>query len=294
MKGRTGFIGLGVMGTSMARNLLRGGFEVTVFNRTREREAVLLSEGAKSAVTPRAVADGIEVLFLCVTNGLAVDEMLFGKNGAAESLRPGTVVVDFSTIAPSDARRFAAKLSAHSISFLDAPVTGGDVGARNGTLTIMVGGDPRALEKVKPMLESMGKRIIHVGDSGNGQLTKCVNQIGVVGSIAAMTEALFFAGKLGLDPATSLEVIRGGGAGSWSLENYGPRVLSGDFEPGFHVKHLLKDLRIVLEESDAAGISLPVTSLLKEYYTALGKGKGAERGVHALISLYERFDSGNE
>lgn len=286
-----GFIGLGVMGASMARNLLRAGHEVFVFNRTRDREEPLLKEGARRVENPTEMGSKVRRLFLCVTNGAAVDEMLLGDQGAAHALQPESVVVDFSTIAPSEARVIQQELSAKKIAFLDAPVTGGDVGARNGTLTIMIGGEHAVLEKVRPLLECLGKRIVHVGKSGNGQLTKCVNQIAVVGSIAAMTEAMFFAERLGLDRQITFDVLKGGAANSWQLENYGPRLLAGDLKPGFHIKHLVKDLRIVLNESGEAHMSLPVTSLMKEQFTALMKGGGGELGVHALIKLYERMNS---
>lgn len=292
MAERVGFIGLGVMGLSMARNIKRAGYAVTVWNRNAERSALLESEGLTVAKTPQGVGEQVDVLFICVTNGAAVHEVLFGPSGAVMGAKRPALVVDCSTISPTEAKAIGAALAAKDVAFLDAPVTGGDAGAKAGTLTIMVGGDEAALQRIRHIFEAMGKNIVHVGPVGSGQLTKCVNQIGCAVGIAAMTEALIFAEQSGLDVQKTYEIIRSGAAGSWALENYAPRLFRGDLKPGFHAKNMLKDIRIVLSECEGRGLPLPVTGLLRELYTALLSTEGEkadEMGNHALIALYRRL-----
>lgn len=286
---RIGFLGLGVMGVSMARNLGKRGFDVTIYNRSVEKTRALAAEGFSVAPSPTELGEGIDVLCLCVTDGSAVRELLLGAHGVLAGEHTVRLVVDFSTIAPSEAEQFAAELHSRGVSYLDAPVSGGDVGARDGTLTVMVGGEVGAFDTALPIFEAVGKKIVHLGPAGAGQRTKCVNQIAVAIGVAAMTEAMVFAREGGLDVAQVLDVIGSGAAGSWALQNYAPRVLRGELGPGFYAKHMLKDLRIVGREAEGSNTSLPVTGLVRELYTALCAGEGANLGNHALVALYDRF-----
>ena len=283
---RIGFIGLGVMGVSMARNLGKRGFEVTVYNRSAEKTRALAAEGFAVASSTIELGNKVDALCLCVTDGTAVRDVLRGALSGEHSVR---LVVDFSTISPTEAEQIAADVKLRGVSYLDAPVSGGDVGAREGTLTVMVGGEPSAFEIALPILEGVGKKIVHLGPVGAGQRTKCVNQIAVAIGVAAMTEAMVFARDSGLDVAQVVDVIGSGAAGSWALQNYAPRVLRGELGPGFYAKHMLKDLRIAGREAEGANTSLPVTGLVRELFTALCAGEGANLGNHALIALYDRF-----
>lgn len=294
MSKKLGFIGLGIMGLSMARNLLKTGSEVTVWNRSPGREAELRADGLTVAQSAKAVGESSEILFVCVTNGAAVESVLFGEGGALTGKSCPRIVVDCSTIAPSEARDLAERAAKKGVVFLDAPVTGGDLGAKNGTLAIMVGGERSAFDEFCTISPAIAKSVQYMGASGAGQLTKCVNQIAVAVSIAAMTEALVFAEQVGLDKALVLEVIGGGAAGSWAINNYAPRILKGDLAPGFHARNMLKDLRIAMSECERYGIALPVTGLIKELYTALiaSEGEASEKlGNHALIHLYRKLGS---
>ena len=292
MKGQqVGFLGLGIMGSAMAHNLLRGGYEVHVWNRNRSRAEKLIEAGAKWCETPGELAEQVETVQICVTDGSAVEEVIFGEQGLMDTDSGVRTIIDHSTISPSEARSFADELVLAGTTYLDAPVSGGDVGAYQGTLTIMVGGEKEAFENSREILNWIGKNIIYTGDSGSGQLTKCVNQLVVAINVAAMTEGLVFAEQAGLNPETTLKAISGGAAGSWSLDNYAPRLLEGQYGPGFFAKDMLKDLRIAMNQADELGMTLPVSSLLKQLYTAFcGSGNG-ELGNHALKKLYESFSS---
>ena len=286
---RVGFVGLGVMGTSMARNIRKAGIEVAVYNRSPDKSAALAAEGFATASSPRALAEQIDQLCVCVTDGAAVRDLLFGESGVVAAGARLRAIVDFSTISPSESEQIALNLKPFGIKYLDAPVSGGDVGARDGTLTVMVGGDTDAVESVMPVLSAIGRKIVHMGPVGAGQRTKCVNQIAVAIGVAAMTEAMVMARSSGLDVAQVLDVIGSGAAGSWAIQNYAPRVLKGELGPGFYAKHMLKDLRIAGREAETSNTSLPVTGLVRELYTALCAGEGAELGNHALITLYDRL-----
>lgn len=292
-KPRVGFIGLGIMGTSMAKNLLKAGFSVSVFNRTPAKTAPLKELGAGVYDSPRKLATDVEVLCLSLTRGDAVQDVLFGDEGAAHTAKRGTLVIDLSTVAPREATSFSKQLLQRDVHFVDAPVTGGDVGAREGTLTIMVGGTVEDFLRAKQVLEVLGKRVVYVGGVGAGQLTKAVNQILVAGSVAAMTEGIAFARAAGLDLEKTLEVVASGAAGSWSLQNYAPRLLRGEYGPGFYAKDMLKDLRIALSEADALNLSLPVSQIIKELYVAFCNGEGKSLGNHALLRLYDTLSPSN-
>lgn len=278
-----GVIGFGVMGQSMARNLAKAGFRVFGYSRTQSKVEQLAADGVISA-TLQTIAKECSTILLSVTDGKAVNELLFGDRGIVSLLQANDLIIDTSTIAPSEAKESHAQCATRDILFVDAPVTGGDVGARNGTLTIMCGATEEGMTQALPILEKIGKKIVHVGAPGSGQMMKAVNQIGVALGIVAMTEALLFADKQGIDSAVALDVLQGGAAGSWALSNYAPRVLSGDLKPGFDAAHMLKDLRIALAEAQGR-LNLPGTALTTQLFERLVKDH-AGLGNHALVKAY--------
>jgi 3-hydroxyisobutyrate dehydrogenase len=284
-KNDIGVVGFGVMGASMARNLARAGYCVYGYSRTPDKVIALADEGIRATSSPRELGTRCDTILLSVTDGAAVESTLFGPDGLVESLAPGSLIIDTTTIAPSEARDLATRCSERGIGFIDAPVSGGDVGARNGTLTIMCGGEASDVARAMPVLEKIGKKIVHVGPSGSGQLTKAVNQVAVALGIVAMTEALHVAETLGLDVPTTLDILQGGAADSWALRNYAPRLLSGDFAPGFDAAHMLKDLRIAREmwgDDKARLPGLETTITLFEELVERHKGVGN----HALMKRY--------
>jgi len=286
---RVGFVGLGIMGSSMARNLLRKGFAVTVWNRTRSRMEPLLAAGAQGASSPKEAAQGADVVITMVTDSAAVEQVILGPNGVAAGARPGAVVIDMSTISPAVTRRIAEQLAARGVEMLDAPVTGGDVGAREGTLSIMVGGKAAVVERCRPVLAAMGRSIVHVGDHGMGQLCKLCNQIILALHLLAMAEGLAFAAKAGVDLEKMLKVVQAGAAGSWVLDHLAPRVLRGDFSPGFMVRLKQKDLRLALEAAGSMALPLPGTSLVHQLYSSVEAYGGSEDGTQALVKALARL-----
>ena len=287
---RIGFIGLGIMGQGMAANLLKQDLTVTVWNRTPAACESLVTKGATHAECLSDLAEASDIVFVCVTNGAAVLDVLFSEHGLLSGAHKPALVIDCSTIAPAEAMSIAERL-APDTEYLDAPVSGGDTGAREGTLSIMVGGKKPVFEKALPYLMALGNTVSYTGPSGNGQRTKCVNQMMVALTVTAMTEGLAFAAQSGLDLQTTLDVVSAGAAGSWSLSNYAPRLLSGDRAPGFYAADMLKDLRIALQEASDLSLSVPGTALCAELYTALLSSGETELGNHALISLYERISN---
>lgn len=284
-----GFIGLGIMGSGMAANLLRAGFDVTVWNRSPGRITPLAVAGAAVADSPAAVAESSTLIVTCVSDTPDVEEVILGKNGVIETIRPGSLVVDCSTISPTATKAIAARLAASGAHLLDAPVSGGSEGAAKGTLSIMVGGDAAQLARAMPALQAMGKTITHVGGQGAGQMAKLVNQILVVVTMQGVAEALLLAHAGGLDLEQTLAAVGGGAAGSWMLNNRGPQVIRRDWRPGFTVDLQQKDLRLVLETADQLGIPLPSTAQIFQYYRALQQlGLGGE-GNHALVKALERL-----
>ena len=280
-----GVIGFGVMGSSMARNIARAGHAVYGHSRTQEKVTALTDDGVTAVSSPRELGGLCYMVLLSVTDGTAVSEVLFGPNGLAAGLARDSLIIDTTTIAPSEAQEMAQRCQAQDLHFIDAPVSGGDVGARNGTLTIMCGGEPTQIERALPILKLIGKKIVHVGPSGSGQLTKAVNQIAVALGIVAMSEALHYAETQGLDVATTLDILQGGAADSWALRNYAPRVLQGDFKPGFDAAHMLKDLKIA---RDTWGDSPPLPGLataITLFEELVEKHTGV--GNHALIKRYQ-------
>ncbi|MCY3615442.1 MAG: NAD(P)-dependent oxidoreductase [Bacteroidetes bacterium] len=289
MKETIGFIGLGIMGSGMARNLLKAGFDVHVWNRTASRMAPLVSAGARGASDAAGVAAESDIIVICVSETQDVEEVLFGKSGVIKGARPGALVIDTSTISPQATISMEARLRAAGLRMLDAPISGGSEGAANGTLSIMVGGDAADVDRAMDVLSAMGNRITHVGCTGAGQMAKLVNQILVVGTMQAVSEALLFAHKGGLDLAKTLEAVEHGAAGSWMLSNRGSQAIVRDFRPGFTIDLQQKDLRLVLEAADAMGVPLPVTSQVFQWYRTLqDRGLGSE-GNHALIMALEHL-----
>ena len=280
---RVGWIGTGVMGRSMCGHLLEAGHEATVYTRTEERAAPLLERGATWACSPAEVAAASEVVFTIVGFPADVREVVLGPDGVLAGAREGSVLVDMTTSEPSLAVEIHEAAAGGGVAALDAPVSGGDVGARAATLSIMVGGEAATVERVRPLLEALGKTIVHQGGPGAGQHTKMVNQILIATGMIGVCEALLYAHRAGLDPATVLESVAGGAAGSWSLTNYGPRMLSGDFAPGFMVDHFVKDMGIALAEARRLRLSLPGLALAEQLYVALQAQGGGKRGTHALV-----------
>jgi len=284
-----GFIGLGIMGSAMALRLVRAGHRVTVYNRTPSRAAPLVTAGARQAPTPRACAEGNEVILSIVTDAPDVEEVLLGPQGAALGAPPGSVFIDLSTIAPSAARRIGEALRAKGFAFLDAPVTGGDVGAREGTLSILVGGEATVLERVRDVLSVMGKRITLCGPQGAGQMVKACNQILCALNMVGVVEALHLARRGGIDLGVVLEALIPGAGGSWTLEKLGPRIARGDFAPGFMIRLIQKDLRIVQDTARALGLPLRGTALAQEYFADNeAHGEGA-LGTQAMFKVLERL-----
>lgn len=286
---KIGFIGLGIMGMPMARNLLKAGFEVVAFNRTRSKAEALAKEGAKAASSPREVAAECSVIITIVSDSPDVHQVIMEKDGVIEGVKAGSVVIDMSTISPKVTREIAAALKEKKVQMLDAPVSGGDQGAIKGTLAIMVGGEDDAFERCKPVFDAMGKTIVHVGPNSMGQTVKLMNQILVVNNMMAVAESLVFAAAAGADLATALSVVSGGAAGSWQLSNLGPKVIKGDFAPGFMVCLQQKDLRLALEAAREMNVPLPATSLINNMFRSLEAAGEEREGTQALAKVLERL-----
>ena len=289
---KIGFIGLGIMGRPMALNLLQGGFDLTVWARRAESMQPLLDAGAKGAVSPAAVAASVDLVISMVADAPDVEEVMLGALGVASAARPGLVAVDMSTIQPAAARDIAARLSAQGVDFLDAPVSGGEVGAIAGSLSIMVGGSEAAFARARPAFECMGKNIVHVGASGAGQVAKAANQIVTGVGVLTVAEALNFAAKNGVDPAKVREALLGGFAYSKILENHGQRMLDRNFKPGFKSWMHQKDLNIVMKSAHELGLCLPVSAATAQMFNAMvGAGLGEEDSI-AVLKLLERLSGG--
>jgi len=285
---RLGFIGLGIMGRPMAANLIRAGFDLTVYNRTRAPVARLLSLGASSANSPAAVAGRSDLIITMVTDAVAMEQVALGPKGIIDGAREGMVVVDMSTISPGVTRKVAARLETRGVKMLDAPVSGGEQGAKEGTLTIMVGGPERAFESCLPVFRVLGKKVVRMGENGAGQLAKLANQILVASNMLGVCECLLFAKKAGLDLDKLIDSLSAGAASSWSLANLGPKAAHRDFAPGFKIALLQKDLRYVIETARASRVEIPATRLAHRLYAKLeAEGRG-EEGTQALIDALER------
>jgi 3-hydroxyisobutyrate dehydrogenase len=281
-----GWIGTGIMGAPMARRLIGGGNRVRVFNRSAERARALAADGATVASDATACVAGAEVVFIMVPDTPDV-EATVAKIEAV--VKAGQIVVDMSTIAPAAERAISARLKAKGVEYLDAPVSGGDVGARDGTLAIMVGGDAAAFERARPLFELMGKRITHMGASGAGQMTKLANQIAVALALEAAAEAIKFANGGGLDASRVVEAIGAGAAGSWQLSNLGPKIIAGDYRPGFFIKLIRKDLRLVAEAARESGLALPGLALMASMFNAAAALGHDLDGTQAVAVALDRL-----
>ena len=286
---RVGYIGLGLMGKSMARNVLKAGFPLVVHNRSRAAVDELVREGAVAATSPAEVAGRVDVIFTNLPDSPDVEMVALGKKGVIEGAHPGLIFVDNSTIKPVTARLIAAKLGEQGVACLDAPVSGGDIGAREGTLTIMVGGDEAALEKVQPVLQAMGKTITLIGGPGAGQIAKAANQIMVAAQMVAMGELLVFAQKAGADPRKVVEAIKGGAARCWTLDVKPQRLFAGNRQPGFKARMQAKDLNIVLESAREFGVALPSLALDSQLFNAMVAQGGGDLDNSAVIGLIEQL-----
>jgi 3-hydroxyisobutyrate dehydrogenase len=286
---RVGWIGLGVMGTSMCGHILDAGHPVTVNTRTRASAESLVSRGAVWADTPADVAHASDVTFAIVGFPADVREVFLGDHGALAGAAAGSVLVDMTTSEPQLAVEIADAAAAKGLVALDAPVSGGDAGARNATLSIMVGGDPATVERVRPLFEILGKNIVHQGVAGAGQHAKMVNQILIATTMVGLCEALLYAYRAGLDLETVLDSVASGAAGSWSLSNYAPRILAGDFEPGFAVDHFIKDMGIALSEARRMRLSVPGLALAEQLYVALSAQGYGRKGTQALVLALARL-----
>jgi 3-hydroxyisobutyrate dehydrogenase-like beta-hydroxyacid dehydrogenase len=271
----------------MASNLLAAGFSLTVHNRSRGKEGPLLALGAQAAASPAEAAAGAELLCLCVTDDRAAEAVLFGGAGAVHGLAAGTVVIDFSTIAPATSQALAARLASQGVSYLDAPVTGGTEGARAGSLSVLVGGSGADLERARPLLEVVGSRISHLGPVGSGQQAKAVNQVLVAGSYAAVAEAMALGERLGLPMAQVCEALAAGAAGSWALENRAANMLRGEFPLGFRLTLHRKDLAIALAAAEAAGLELPLSRLVAALEDELLEAGHGDEDLSALARWFQ-------
>ncbi|MDA7979958.1 MAG: NAD(P)-dependent oxidoreductase [Pirellulales bacterium] len=281
-KTRIGWIGTGVMGASMCGHLIDQGFAATVYNRTKSKAESLVQNGAAWAENPAVVAESSDVVFTIVGHPQDVREVILGEHGVLQGSKPGSIIVDMTTSKPSLAIEIAQAAAAKNVHAVDAPVSGGDVGAKEARLSIMIGGDQDVVESLSPCWNAMGKTIVHQGPAGAGQHTKMVNQTLIGTCMIGVCEALLYGYKAGLDLETVLKSVASGAAGSWSLSNYGPRIINGDFEPGFYVEHFIKDMGIVLEEARRMDLSLPGLALAQQLYIALAAQGHARSGTHAL------------
>jgi 2-hydroxy-3-oxopropionate reductase len=286
-KMRVGYIGLGLMGKSIARNIMKAGFTVVVHNRSRGAVEELRAEGAQMASSAADVARQVDVVFTNLPDTPDVEQVILGPGGVIEGAHAGLILVDNSTIKPASARRIADQLAQVGVLALDAPVSGGDIGARNGTLTIMVGGDAQALERVMPVLLAMGKTVTHIGGPGTGQIAKAANQIMVAAQMVAMGELLVFARKAGADPQKVVEAIKGGAAQCWTLDVKPPRLFAGNRQPGFKAYMQAKDLGIIMETAREYGIPLPATAVNAQLFNAMLQMGMAGLDNSAVIGVLE-------
>ena len=296
MKGDTkvktiGFIGIGVMGKSMVRNLMKKGFDVSIYTRTKEKAMDIIEEGANWCNSVKECVKDKDVIITIVGYPKDVEEVYFGKDGILENSKMESCVIDMTTTSPKLSVKIYEEAKKRNIYALDAPVSGGDSGAKNGTLSIMVGGDKEIFEKCKDVLSSMGTNIIYEGKAGNGQHTKMANQIALAGVIAGVCEAINYSKGVGLDVQTMLDSISQGAAGSWQMSNMAPRILNGDFNPGFYIKHFIKDMNLAMEESNDVSLNLGVLNKVLEMYKTLDENDLGDLGTQALIKYYDDYSN---
>ncbi|MGR5985043.1 NAD(P)-dependent oxidoreductase [Bacillus cytotoxicus] len=283
-----GFIGTGVMGKSMVHHLLKGGYTVYVYNRTKEKATSLVREGAKWCGTPKDLVKNVDVVMTMVGYPHDVEEIYFGVDGILANAKEGMIAIDFTTSTPTLAKRIYEVGKEKNIYALDAPVSGGDIGAKEGKLAIMIGGDQEVYEVCFPLFNMLGENIQLQGPAGSGQHTKMCNQIAIASNMIGVCEAVAYAQKAGLDPEKVLQSIATGATGSWSLSNLAPRMLKGDFEPGFYVKHFMKDMKIALDEAEKLQLSVPGLSLAKDLYEQLIEAGESNSGTQVLYKKYIR------
>jgi 3-hydroxyisobutyrate dehydrogenase len=286
---RVGFIGLGIMGAPMARNLANAGFQVVAWNRTRSKAEALQGAGITLADSPKTVGESCPVVITMVSDTPDLVAVTEGPDGVSEGLSAGSILIDMSTVAPGTTRELAERLGKKGISMLDAPVSGGSTGAQQATLAIMVGGKEEAFQRCLPIFQAMGKTITHMGPIGMGQTTKLVNQILVVGTLSTVAEALTFAAAQGADLLRTIEAVAGGAADSWQLQNLGPRMVKGDFAPGFMVRLQRKDLRLITEAAHEKNVPLPINSVAKQFYAAAEAAGDGEEGTQAIVKAFQRL-----
>lgn len=288
-KTKIGWIGTGVMGRSMCGHLIKAGYHATIYTRSKDKAADLISAGARWVDSPMAVAQATDVIFAIVGFPKDVREVFLGEKGILAGSKPGNIMVDMTTSEPSLAVEIYNAAKAKGVHSLDAPVSGGDIGAKNAALSIMVGGESDACAAVKPLFDCMGKTIVHQGPAGSGQHTKMVNQILIASGMIAVCEAMLYAYKSGLDAKTVLQSVSVGAAGSWSLQNLGPRIIDRNFEPGFFVEHFIKDMGIALAEAERMNLCLPGLALAKQLYEAVRAQGYGRKGTHALMLAMEHI-----
>lgn len=286
-KTRIGWVGTGVMGRSMCGHLIKAGYQATLYTRSKDKAADLIAAGAKWVDSPLAVAQASDVVFAIVGFPKDVREVFLGEKGLLAGSKPGNIMIDMTTSDPTLAGEIYQAARAKGVHSLDAPVSGGDIGARNAALSIMVGGDADAFAAATPLFECMGKTIIHQGGAGSGQHTKMVNQILIASGMIAVCEGMLYAFKSGLDAKTVLQSVSVGAAGSWSLSNLGPRIIDRNFEPGFFVEHFIKDMGIALAEAERMNLCLPGLALAKQLYEAVRAQGYGRKGTHALMLALE-------
>jgi 3-hydroxyisobutyrate dehydrogenase len=286
---RIGFIGLGIMGRGMAANLIKAGFTVTVWNRTIARMDELVAQGARAGANPADVAARSDIILVCVSDTPDVQGVVLGEQGVLRGARPGSLLIDCSTISPQATKEIATRLAQSGVYMLDAPVSGGSEGAAKGTLSIMVGGDAEQFARALPVFQAMGKTVTHVGGAGAGQTVKLVNQVLVVGNCLAMCEALLLAQAGGVDLQKTYDAISQGAAGSWMFTNRAPQIIRRDWRPGFTIDLQEKDLRLVMDAADELGAPLPGTALIFQLYRTLQAQGLGEEGNHALVKALEHL-----
>lgn len=289
MKQKVGFIGLGVMGQSMAKHILQAGYPLSVYTRTKKKAEDLINLGAVWIDSINELANECEVIITMIGYPKDVEEVYLGENGIVSSAKPGTYVIDMTTSQPSLAKKIYEQAKLKKIYSLDAPVSGGDIGAREARLAIMVGGDKEAFDICLPLIEKMGQNIVYQGEAGSGQHTKMCNQIAIASGMIGVCEAISYAKKSGLEPENVLKSITTGAAGSWSLSNLAPRMLADDFEPGFFIKHFIKDMGIALDESNTMNLYTPGLELAHQLYEKLAEAGFEDKGTQALVKLWEEI-----
>lgn len=288
---KIGWIGTGVMGHSMCDHLIKAGHHVSVYNRTKKRADALVAQGAQWCDSPAELARDADFIFSIVGFPADVEEVLLGENGALATAKPGSIIIDMTTSSPQLARTIADAAREKDVLALDAPVSGGDLGARNGSLAIMVGGDKSAYDKTLPLFEIMGANINHMGDVGTGQHTKMSNQILIAGTMVGVVESLLYAQRMGMSPEKVIDVIGSGAAGSWSINNLGPRICKGDYDPGFYIKHFVKDMGVALEEAKRMNLSLPGLALVNQLYIAAQAMGFEDLGTQGLYKVLAKMNN---